>query len=122
MKIVKDTKWKENKDTPKNWKSRKFATEQTAEFYIERHPRPNDLICYNLEEIHMRILQLIQMNNYISVIAKVINISDEEFNKILKVLSENDLVKNMGRNWLDKFECDRYEIMPKGEAILKREL
>lgn len=99
-----------------------FYKESEANNYSENHESPDELNWDTIEEIHVRTLELLTLHNPIRVISKVLNVSGEEFTRVLKILENNNLVKNCGKNWLDKYACDRYEITPYGEIILNREL
>jgi len=114
---------------------RGFSSQRAAKEFIDNVEEPNLWDCildkdyYNREiknfeeskkigEIHIRALELINLNNHIKVIAKVLGVSDSEFRKILKALELNQFIRKEDRTHVDNYSYDRYEITKKGEDKL----
>lgn len=116
---------------------RGFSSQKAANEFIDSVDKPNLWDCvldkdyYNREiknfeeskkigEIHIRALELINLNNHIKVIAKVLGVSDSEFRKILKALELNQFIIKGERNHIDSYSYDNYEITKKGDDYLNR--
>lgn len=114
---------------------RGFSSQRAAKEFIDNVEEPKLWDCvldkdyYNREiknfeeskkigEIHIRALELINLNNHIKVIAKVLGVSDSEFRKILKALELNQFIRKEYRTHVDNYSYDRYEITKKGEDRL----
>lgn len=97
-----------------------FNSQAAANNYSDNHKNPEELIWDTIEEIHIRTLELLTLHNPIKVIFRVLQISKKEFNKVLNILKNNNLIKNEGRNFM--YNQTIYEITPYGEKILNKEL
>ncbi len=93
----------------------KIMEEEDSHTCAENHSNPDALLFLN--EKYIDTLELIQLNNHPKGIRKVIG---DQYDEIIKFLKEQRLIIFIGKNWMDNFSEDCYEISRRGDLILTR--
>lgn len=128
--FITDTEWDKHRDTPS--KFRNFNNKKEAEEYLEKHPRPYDLdVVFDekyfereiehfdnkkqIETIHIKVLELINLGNHVKAIARSLNLRQFEFMNLIETLKINNLIEYDGQ---DSISYNKYKLTEKGKEMI----